>query len=120
MTTTTLASGQSYVFTNAPFSVDATPTSSVYTSGPMGGSLPPPDITGYTYGDYATPNYNYPGAAATPNVVPTQLNPVTPAGATSPPSVDYGTWLPVVIVGGLLVGVIFLGHTFDKKKGRKK
>jgi hypothetical protein len=118
--TTTLDPGQSYVFTNAPFSVDATPTSSVYTSGPMGGSLPPPDITGYTYGDYATPNYNYPGAAAVPNVVP-QANLTTGLPVSNPnPSVSYGSWLPVAIVGVLLGGAIFIGHSYDKrKKGRK-
>lgn len=116
--TTTLQQGQSYVFTNLPFSVDATPTSSVYTSGTEGGALPPPDITGYTYGDYATPNYNYPGAAATPNVVPTQPNPVNPVASGS---MGYGKWLPLAIVVGILGGVILYGHSYDKRKrGRRK
>lgn len=115
----TLGAGQSYVFTNAPFSVDATPTSSVYTSGPMGGSLPPPDITGYTYGDYATPNYNYPGAAATPNVVPSNALTSGLPDPNSSPSVDYGAWLPVAIVGLVVGGIVLFGHSYDKRrKGR--
>lgn len=112
----TLQPGQSYVFTNAPFSVDATPTSSVYTSGPMGGSLPPPDITGYTYGDYAVPNYNVSAGAPVPNLVTTLPNPVNPIPAGS---VNYSKWLPIAIVGVLLGGVILYGHGHDKrKKGR--
>lgn len=108
-----------------PFSADATPTSAWFSSGlfgsgigPAGSSnyLPPPDITGYTYGDYATPNYNNPAAAPVPqpSTAYNALNPVGPPAGS--PTHTY------ILIGGAVAGLLLLGFLFDKhsNRGRRK
>lgn len=116
---------QGYTSVMPPFSADATPTSSWFSSGLFGSGvgltgspnyLPPPDITGYTYGDYATPNYGNPAAAPVPQ--PSQAyNALNPVGDTGTTHTSYA------LVVGAVVGLILMGYLIDKhghRQPRKK